>query len=59
MELAARGESVAVDMRVATTKGVCGAAELAVEGESMASAPLQSKERAARRSLSKMRMNCR
>ena len=27
---------MAVDMRVATFKGVCGAAELAVEGESMA-----------------------
>ena len=36
VELAAKDESRAVGMRVATIKGACGTAELAVEGESMA-----------------------
>ena len=41
-------------MRFATIKGACGVVELVVEGEPMARsacAPLQSKERAVRRSL--------
>ena len=43
-ELAVKGEYMAVGMRAATIKGACGAAQLAVKGESMRStcAPLPS-----------------
>ena len=61
-ELAVKGEPMAIDMRVATIKGVCGAAELAVEGESVHGGrhARRYNQRSVRSSgaLSKMGMNC-